>query len=105
MRELTFMPTGDTGVGKSSLINRIVKQNIMDVSDSPDPVTRDPCIKTVTRDNINFNCIDTEGLNDGANINCMQTEKLNFLLRNHEKGMMTRRFIETMLHAVGGKIE
>ncbi len=29
----------------------------------------------------------------------------NCAVRNHEKGMMTRRFIETMLHAVGGKIE
>ena len=87
MRELTFIVTGDTGVGKSSLINRIVKQNIMAVSDSPDPVTKDPCIKTVTRGDINFNCIDTEGLNDGANINRLQTEKLNNLLRNHEKGV------------------
>ena len=87
MRELIFTISGNISNKMPSLNNCIVKQHIMIVPDSHVPVSKELCIKTVSRGEFYFKCIDTKDFNHAKNINYKQTENLNVSVHDHVKRM------------------
>jgi hypothetical protein len=84
---ITCILIGDTGAGKSELGNRYLQDRVFQTSDSPDPVTLAPQVRSKSVNGMTRYVIDTEGHADGNSVSSTQIEKLAVFLRGWEHGV------------------
>jgi hypothetical protein len=84
---VTCLLIGDTGVGKSEFGNRYLGQNVFETSDSPNPVTLEPKVRSAQITGLTRFVIDTEGHADGNSISSEQIQKLSLFLKQWDKGV------------------
>lgn len=89
----TVLVVGETGTGKSSLLNTILKKKIFTVSDEADACTKDPEQHFAVINGHKIIGIDTEGFNDGTNRQDDQNKKLINFLKEYHDGINTIAFV------------
>ena len=106
--QLNILLCGRSGVGKSSLVNSLLGQEVCTVSRQPDldPCTKDTTKFTVNLDGITVNVFDSPGLQDGTEDETEYVEKMYSKCKNVDlvlycMDMTEVRFTPAEVRAIG----